>query len=112
MNNKYIFNPFWQHHNGIDGYDDWETRFAASSQAFNQALIKRDSARILSFLFDRLYVLRNQMMHGGTTWNSSVNRDQVKDGASILSFLMPLFVDMMMDNPDENWDRPFYPVVE
>ena len=112
MNNKYIFNPFWQHHNGIDGYDDWETRFAASSQAFNEALIRRDSARILSFLFDRLYVLRNQMMHGGTTWNSSVNRDQVKDGASILSFLMPLFVDVMMDNPDENWGRPFYPVVE
>lgn len=112
MNNKYVFNPFWQHHNGIDGYEDWESRFAASIQVFNQSLTSRDTVRILSFLFDRLYVLRNQIMHGGTTWNSSVNRDQVIDGASILSFLMPMFVDVMMDNPHEPWGRPFYPVVE
>lgn len=28
---------------------------------------------ILSILFDRLYVLRNQLVHGGATWNSDVN---------------------------------------
>ena len=112
MNNKYVFNPFWQHHNGIDGYDDWEARFAASTRTFAEALRDRESARILSFLFDRLYVLRNQLVHGGSTWNSSVNRDQVRDGASILSFLMPVFVDIMMDNPGEDWGRPFYPVVD
>ena len=63
----------------------------------------------LSFVFDRLYVLRNQLVHGGATWNSAVNRDQVRDGASILGFLMPVFVDVMMDNPHEDWGRPFYP---
>ena len=51
-------------------------------------------------------------MHSGTTWNSSVNREEVIDGASILSFLMPMFIDVMMDNPHEQWGRPFYPVVE
>ena len=23
MQNRYVFNPFWQHHNGIEGYEDW-----------------------------------------------------------------------------------------
>ncbi len=112
LQNRYVFNPFWQHHNGIDGFDDWEERFRASARSFNQSLQAQDTARILSFVFDRLYVLRNQLMHGGSTWNSSVNRDQVRDGAAILGFLMPVFVDVMMDQPTENWGRPFYPVVE
>lgn len=112
MQNRYVFNPFWQHHNGIDGFDDWEERFRASDRSFAQSLQSQNSARILSFVFDRLYVLRNQLVHGGSTWNSAVNRDQVRDGAAILGFLMPVFVDIMMENPGEDWGRPFYPVVD
>ena len=63
-------------------------------------------------LFDRLHVLKNQLVHGGATWNSSVNRDQVRDGARTLGFLVPIFVDLMMDNQGENWGLPYYPVVE
>ena len=77
----------------------------------NHALREHDTVRILSILFDRLYVLRNQLVHGGATWNSDVNRDQVRDGASLLGCLLPIFVDLMMDNPDQNWGKPFYPVV-
>lgn len=111
MENRYVFNPFWQHHNGINGFQDWENRFTASARSFAQAFQAGDTARVLSFVFDRLYVLRNQIVHGGSTWNSSVNRNQVRDGAAILGFLMPAFVDIMMENPNENWGQPFYPVV-
>ena len=79
---------------------------------FGQALKDSDTARVLSFVYDRLYVLRNQLVHGGSTWNSSINRAQVRDGAAILGFLLPVFVDIMMDNPTENWGRPFYPVID
>lgn len=111
LENRYVFNPFWQHHNGIEGFEDWEERFRASARAFAQAFQAGDSARVLSFVFDRLYVLRNQLVHGGSTWNSGVNRAQVRDGAKILAFLMPVFVDLMMDNSNKNWGKPFYPVV-
>ena len=72
----------------------------------------RNTVEDLSLVFDRLYVLRNQLVHGGATWNSRVNRDQVRDGAAILAVHMPVFVDVMMDSPGEDWGRPFYPVVE
>lgn len=112
MENRYVFHPFWQHHNGIDGFEDWRGRFRDSSRGFAHAFQTGDSVRVLSFVFDRLYVLRNQLVHGGSTWNSGVNRAQVRDGAAILGFLMPVFVDLMMDNPHEDWGRPFYPVVD
>jgi len=44
--------------------------------------------------------------------NSGVNRAQVRDGAEILGFLMPAFIDIMMDYPNENWGKPYYPVVK
>ncbi len=112
MDNRYVFNPFWQHHNGIGGFEDWEERFKVSSRKFTQAFQASDSIRVLTFVFDRLYVLRNQLVHGGSTWNSHVNRAQVHDGAAILGFLVPVFVDLMMDNPQEDWGLPFYPVVK
>ena len=112
MQNRYVFHPFWQHHNGIAGYEDWEEKFRASAAAFARSFADQNTARTLSFVFDRLYVLRNQLVHGGATWNSAVNRNQVRDGASILGFLMPVFVDVMIDHPHDDWGRPFYPVVE
>jgi len=74
--------------------------------------MNKDTQTILSTLFDRMYVLRNQIMHGGATWSSSVNRSQVQDGANILAFAVPHFVDIMMDNPELTWGMPYYPVVD
>lgn len=112
LENPYVFSPFWKHHNGEAEYADWEDRFRRAKHAFNGALMRKDTAVILSMLFDRLYVLRNQVLHGGSTWNSSVNRDQIRDAATILGTIVPIMLDLMMDNPHEDWGRPFYPVVE
>ena len=60
-------------------------------------------------MFDRLYVLRNQILHGGSTWNGSLNRMQVQAGALIMAFLVPLFVDLMLEHPIADWGSPYYP---
>lgn len=111
LSNKFVFSPFWHHHNGVDGYHDWEQRLSASNRVSVRALKSFDTSKTLSIVFDRLYVLRNQLVHGGATWNSSTNRNQVRDGAAVLGWLVPIFIDVMMDNPDRDWGRPFYPVV-
>lgn len=110
--NRYVFHPFWQHHNGAPGYADWADRLERSRTAIGAALRDHDTAKILSILFDRLYVLRNQLVHGGSTWNSDVNRAQVRDGAALLGCLLPIFIDLMMDNSSHEWPMPNYPVVE
>jgi len=111
LNNRYVFSPFWNHQNGMEGYEDWQERLALSQKAVATAMAQRNTPRILSLMFDRLYVLRNQLVHGGATWNSGVNRDQVRDGAAVMASLLPIFIDIMMDNPTRDWGRPFYPVV-
>lgn len=112
LENQYVFHPFWQHHNGVPGYGDWQQRLDRSRTAIGRALREHDTPRILSILFDRLYVLRNQLVHGGATWSSAVNRAQVKDGAALLGCLLPIFIDLMMDNPEHHWPMPHYPVMD
>ncbi|SCW76280.1 hypothetical protein SAMN02927924_02679 [Sphingobium faniae] len=112
LDNRFVFAPFWNHHNQIEGYDDWNVRLERERVAIGGALRRQDTATILSILFGRMYVLRNQLVHGGATWNSEVNRAQVRDGAALLGCLLPVFIDLMMDNPDHEWAMPHYPVIE
>ena len=112
LENKFVFAPFWHHQNGLPGYEDWSSGLVASQKAIAKAMAQQDTARLLSIVFDRLYVLRNQIVHGGATWNSSVNRRQLTDGAAVLGTLLPVFIDIMMDNPTQDWGKPFYPVVK
>lgn len=112
LDNRYVFAPFWAHQNGVPGNGDWDDRLSRSKRAVARAMAQQDTPTILSILFDRLYVLRNQLVHGGATWGSKVNRDQVRDGAAILMNLVPIFIDIMMDHPDHPWGMPFYPVVD
>ena len=112
LSNRYVYEPFWKHQNGVLGFDDWEDRLRYGMQAINQARAGQKTDLLLATLFDRLYVLRNQILHGGATWNSSVNRKQVEDGAELMAFLIPVFVSVMMDHPDEPWGANHYPVVE
>ena len=52
------------------------------------------------------------MMHGGATWNSSVNRDQVRDASQIMGKIVPASIHIMMEHPNALWGDASYPVVE
>src|SRR3546814_5180878 len=40
--NRYVFHPFWQHHNGASGYADWADRLERSRTAIGAALRDHD----------------------------------------------------------------------
>ena len=111
MQNKYVFQPFWNYVNGVPGYADWELSFDRARELGNRAMANEDTTQILCIIFDRLYVLRNQVFHGAATWQSSVNRAQIEDARRILAFLVPLFVDLMMRNHHVCWGSPGYAVL-
>lgn len=111
MQNRFIYRPFWLNRNGMAPGDDWARRFRSSAERFVRAMADRDTAHVLGQVFDRLYMLRCQIMHGSATWNGRVNRAQVRDAAAIMRAVMPVVVDIMMDHPEEDWGQPFYPVV-
>ena len=111
LNNEYVYERFWRHYSGRRGYGDWEFKFRIESGKVRTAIARGNTRYILRILFERLYVLRNQFIHGGTTWKGSVNRAQVTDGAMIMASLVPLFIELMMDNPDIPWPPPPFPLV-
>lgn len=110
--NRYVFAPFWHEQNGLHDHDDCEEKLAASQRQIATAMKQFDTGRILLVVFDRLYVLRNQLVHRGATWNSSINRAQVRDGAAVLGWMLPVFINIMLENPDRDWGKPFYPVIK
>ncbi len=112
VKNKFVFTPFWDHIHGKPGKDDWHESLGRRGRRFNRARKEMNTALLLTEVFDNLYTLRNQLMHGGATWNGSVNREQVSAGAEIMDWMLPIFIDLMMDNPNQPWGKPFYPVVD
>ena len=110
--NPYVFSPFWQFHGGDDARAEWQDWLDRDNRAAHTALMKGETDRVLSIIFGRLYVLRNQLVHGGATWNGALNRDQVRDGVRILAWLLPIFIDLMMDAPAADWGALHYPVVD
>jgi hypothetical protein len=67
---------------------------------------------VLGIVFTRLYTLRNQLMHGGATWGGKVNRDQLRDCNALMGKLVPMIIEIMLDNPDTLWGDAVYPVVD
>ena len=112
LENKYVFQPFWDHLAGIQGNEDWADRFEKSKGDAFMALSRKDSLRVLRLVLERLYVLRNQLVHGGSTWDSQVNREQMRDGARFMGDLVPLVIHLMMDHPEQLWGMPSYPVIK
>jgi hypothetical protein len=111
IENKFVFEPFWRALREHDGTGRWEQQFTASRTAAMKALMGQQTDVVLSILFDRLYVLRNQLAHGGATWNSKTNRAQVRDSAHMLAAIVPVLVGLMLENPKADFGEIMYPVV-
>ena len=112
IDNHYVYQPFWRHQAGLMEEAEWKEAFENSKAAAHRALGHMDTTKVLCIIFDRLYTLRNQMVHGGSTWNSTVNRAQMRDGSNILGMLVPAIIHLMMVNHNQVWGDACYPVVE
>jgi hypothetical protein len=112
LDNPFVFQDFWDFQNGKLSEEQWKKRFATAKTAATFALTKRETDVLLGIVMSRIYTLRNQMIHGGATWNSTVNRDQVRDCVNFLSKLVPIVIEVMMDNPGTLWGDACYPVIK
>ncbi len=111
LNNPYIFQPFWDCQKQGHGDDVWRQAFDKAQAAANRALGKGETVKVLSIVLDRIYTLRNQLVHGGASWNSQVNRAQLRDCSALMRNLVPAVIAVMMDAADQDWGRLHYPVV-
>lgn len=107
-----MFQPFWDHQNGKLSEEEWQDQFARAKVAAQSALGSEDTATVLGIALSRIYTLRNQLIHGGATWGSKVNREQIRDCVALMSQLVPVILTIMMDHPETLWGDACYPVVK
>jgi hypothetical protein len=112
LSNKYIFQPFWDHQNGNISASQWQYEFDRSNAEVKRALQSGDTQKVIMVVLERLHTLRNQLVDGGATWQSQLNREQVRDGADLMSKLVPAVLHIMMDSSEVAWGEPSYPHVE
>ena len=86
-------------------------KFSQAKTRANKALSQKQTDVLISIVLQRLYTLRNQLIHGGATWKNGANRSQIKDGVAFLSKLVPILILVMMENPKELWGSANYPVI-
>ena len=111
LDNRFVYQPFWDFHNGKVDEQQWKSSFEKAKVVANKALAGHRTTTVLSIILSRMYTLRNQLIHGGATWNSRVNRDQMRDCSDFLGKLVPFVIQLMMDNPNVLWGEACYPVV-
>ena len=113
LDTPYTFQPFWDAHNGLLAGKEWKTMFVAAKKKANFAFEEQETAEVLEVVFGHLYTLRNQLIHGGSTYDSSANRKQLEDACALLSLFVPAMVKIMLRNDDEpTWGKPYYPYVQ
>lgn len=111
IDNRFVFEPFWRSLREHDGSGRWERQFSDSREIAMRAVLEKRADVLLQVVFERLYMLRNQLMHGGTTWASSVNRAQLKDGVAILGTLVPVIIDLMVGMKNVDLGPETFPVL-
>jgi hypothetical protein len=112
IKNPFVFHGFWVAKRHDKNDESWQDEFNRLSVSALNSLSRQQVPELLSIVLDRLFVLRNQLLHGGATYKSQVNREQVKDGADLLGALMPTVVEIMLNAPEEDWGEIYYPVIK
>lgn len=110
IENKFIYEKFWEFNRGE--IDDYLTPFNKSITTTHNCLSKENIEGLLEIVLERLYTLRNSIVHGGATFNSKLNRTQLRDASNIMKLLVPIIIDIMMENGNHNWGDIAYPVVK
>lgn len=109
IENKFVFEKFWEYTRGES--DDYEIAFNKSIAQATNCLSKQNIEGLLEVVLERLYTLRNQLIHGGATYNSKLNRAQLRDACNIMQLLVPIIIDIMLENGEHDWGEIAYPVV-
>ncbi len=113
LENKFVFQGFWDFHNGEISEEAWLEDFTKEKERTKRSLETQDSAGLLLILFNRIYTLRNQVFHGGATYGSRANRRALINACDLLEVYTELFLQVILENPDESeWGKPYYPYIK
>lgn len=115
MEDEYLFQSFWKLRHTKSRKGEWREEWEANKNKFSRVrqfnnTQKREKIPIVltCTIFNRLCVLRNQVMHGSATHKSSKNLHALRRGVIVMERFLPTCIDLMLKNPGEDWGAPRY----
>ena len=114
LKNQYVFSLFWRSIRDTSVELNWKRSFDTRNKRAFSALPKGDIHAVLREVFDRLYILRNQLFHGGATFATGWGQSQVRDGSRIMASIVPEILYIMNTDINKNldsdtWGRVAFP---
>ena len=106
VDNQYLFRPFWL------GQADADEKLARNRRNVMVHLQNRSTVGVFQELFERLYVLRQQVFHGAATSGSKLNRSYLKAATGLLLKIIPAMIEIMIDSgPETDWGEICFPPI-
>lgn len=107
MNNQYLFRNFWiSIHNQEEG---WEQEYNTTNALMQKHRDSKNSLDHCNDILMRVYVLRNQVIHGAATYESSMNRDQMHDCMIFMRGFLLRIINVMISKYKHDWGQINYP---
>lgn len=101
LENEYIYRFFW-YAKRKNRNNNWKKDFDRENEAILKHWLK-DIPTLLCTILERLYILRNQMLHGGMTFGGdSFGKRQIRDSRPVMGKLVKFVIDIMEDDISAN----------
>jgi hypothetical protein len=107
LENKYLDMQFWRRRDGAS--DGRRGRYSRGPSLF----VERRWCELLILAYERIYVLRGQIVHGAATRGSRLNRDALGPAVEVLeAFLGPILHLSIEHGANDEWLPLCYPPIE
>ena len=104
---KYLYDKFWS-----DPGSNHDHCLHKTVRDFLPRFGTHRMLPVLRTLFDRLYVMRNQVFHGASTKGSKLNRRTLIQSTGLLHELLPVMVEIMITSGiEQDWGEVCFPPV-
>ena len=113
IDNKYMYDEYWKLLKNEVTPEYFENmKIRVRKKIYSGLMSKEDEIDVLDYLFDLISLLRNQIFHGLATYQSSVNREQLRPCIEILKSTVPIIVEIVLEHPEVDWGAISYPYIK
>jgi hypothetical protein len=109
---RYLCRHFWEQPTSPSGRQ--RNRDAAWGAATAREQLREGRhAAVLDRVLDRIHFVRNQLVHGGSTYNGRLNRTAVRRASQMMEHLLACFLQVLMEHGYvDDWGPLCYPPIE
>ena len=113
LNQNHLHQDFWDFQNKKMTLARCQAGLAQEKRDCREAMTRRDTGALLTLLFGRLKALHHQLVQGGVSYGSAMNRKYLQDSCNVLGALMPVIILLLLENAQAmDLGNPFYPSVQ